>query len=133
MGERTARDTMLESAANNELISDRFADRLMRGLTQGDLEQNAAQIAELLGANDTNRAFDMSSEQTQAEFQFLNDALTELNNAGALTREDVDRMIAAMDSIDTTGFWRKESTEQRESTEVNALVSEIRNLISTLR
>lgn len=131
-GERTARNTMLERAENNDLISDRFADRLLRGLTQGDLERNATQIAELLGANDTSRTFDLSSEQSQAEIKFFDDALKELQNTGGLTREDVDRLIAAMDGIDTTGFLRRESTEQREANEVNALVTELRRLVSAL-
>ena len=109
-------------------VSDRFASRVLTALSQ----ENGEQLAELLGANSTSSTFDMATSSTQAELAFVNEALTQLTSANALTEETVQRMITAIESIDTTGFWRGASTERAEAGERDALVAELRRLVNSL-
>jgi hypothetical protein len=109
-------------------VSDRFASRVLTALSQ----ENGEQLAELLGANSTSSTFDMATSSTQAELAFVNEALTQLTSANALSEETVQRMITAIESIDTTGFWRGASTERAEAGERDALVAELRRLVNSL-
>ena len=129
LGEVDTRQNLITSAETNEFVDRSFVNDLMGALVQRD----SSDLAELLGGNDTGKAFDITSAQTQAELEFVNNALQQMNAAGALSKADVERMIEAIQNIDTTGVFRRESTEQREKTEIGSLVTALEGLVSTLQ
>lgn len=129
LGEINTRENLIANADQNQFVDSSFVNGLMGAL----MDRDSGDLAELLGANDTGKAFDISSAQTQAELEFVKQAMDQLSAAGSLSRDDINRMIEAINNIDTSGVFRWESTEQREKTEIGNLVTALEGLVTTLQ
>ena len=145
MGEREVSREMMSNVDQYEGLSRSVAHQIQQAMFESNNrgEIDAGTLAELLGVNtgvelNTRTSTDEFGNEIQviddARFDFLKDMIDRLDarNDGSITREQLDALTNAIDNIDTTGMFKRESTELADASERDFVVVELRRLISAL-
>ena len=142
MGQREVSRNMMSNIDSYEGVSRGFAAQLeqaMFGSTDGMI--NSDRMARLLGINNgTELATRISTDEfgnevqviDDARFDFLRDMVDRLDERGSITREQMEALTNVLSNIDTTGWTKREATEQRDAAERDRLVAAITELTTTL-